>query len=343
MKFTWKLLPLVALLAVGLFALGGAPGSTPQVAADIGTVTLGGSAVADGATITAADGDSSTLRVVMDASPGDGIASVEISSSSPDDGTAEFTFVSCDDDSGPAGDDCAVSGGNSSDDITVDDGPDTNGTSGLTRVDVTVDVSCNEDAAITVTIETTDAPGGAHDTHEFEIDCSLTGGVITSVVTTTSATSFACNSITGTVTVTVKDSGGDPIQGASVNLTATGSGTILETMPQTTSAAGTIVFHYYAPATAQSVEFGANADNDATAAAVAATPKTVAVTCAAAATATVPLPAPTTATGGTVRAPATGDGGLAGDNGANWTIYAALLLTLGGLAGGVAVAKRIRA
>jgi hypothetical protein len=335
MKFTWKLLPLAALLVVGLFAFASSAQAT------IGTVKVNTVTIADGDVVDATTGDSLALVVNF---PSSRPSVVDFTATSLASGSAiGYNFNDCTDNSVTA-DNCVATSGDGTNHLKVTDPDESTAANGLTSIAVDIDVTCTSADTINLHIVETTGTTNTADTFDFSVACSSTNTVITSVVTTTSAASFACNSITGTVTVTVENTDGDPISGASINLTASGTGTILETMPQTTGTAGTIVFHYYSPSTAQSVDFNATADNDATSAAVAATKVTVAITCAAASTATVPPPAPTTAAAPVVRAPATGDGGLAGgNNSANWTLYASLLLTVGGLVGGVAVAKRIRA
>ena len=141
--------------------------------------------------------------------------------------------------------------------------------------------------------------------------------------------------------VFVRDDSSAAISGASVTVTIS-AGTLLQgASPYTaaTAADGKLTLNFFPPTTPGTVTVNASAKVG-SGTAVNATSKTFTISgagCSGASTPTTVAPVPTQATA-LLTAPRTGDAGLAG-NGTSWTLYAALALVVGSLAGAVAVYK----
>lgn len=322
MRLVIKLLPLAALMAIGLFAL--STGPAQRASANV-------SALTGPAQIDAGD----TTKVDLQTTSTDDRGDLTITASSDGTNQPTLSIIVC---SGAGTCTGAKQTGTGTGTVVVDtDAIDVNGTFEALTVDFKLSVDCEGEVdTITVTAddEQSAATTGVGAGKSIEIPCSTPGAEI-SVVLITPPTTLNCNAVTGVVEVLVSDSGGDPVAGASVTLLAS-AGTIFQGMPVgPTPSNGKVLINYAAPATAGTVTFNASAKIG-SGTAVNATSKTTTIAgaaCTGAPAPTTAAPAPTTAA--PLAAPRTGEAGLAG-NGTSWTLLAAIGLLVGSLAGGVA-------
>jgi hypothetical protein len=212
------------------------------------------------------------------------------------------------------------------------------GESGWDLADITCDESGGGNATINESARRVDIE---LDSSGSVVECTFTnsesgGGEAKTISVATSFASLGCGNLS-VISVTVRDASSNPVAGASVNVTANvGS---VSPSPITTSATGFATTFYTAPASGAGTAT-ITATVAGTSPAVTGTVN-ITLTCAAATATTAPAPT-ATRTGGALGAPATGDAGLSGGSGTDWTVYAGLVLLAGSLIGAVA-ALRLRA
>ncbi|HEY4685687.1 MAG TPA: hypothetical protein VII57_06530 [Dehalococcoidia bacterium] len=326
MRSSWKLLPLAALMALGLLVL--LPGGVRQpsvvtatdcAADEEGTLRIRFREGSESGSETTLEG----FRVVISPDPtdhADTLTATDEGSNDDADGNVGRIDIT---------DACETDhfGGNYDFTASIVSGTDAD------------DENCDiEDT----TLNNFELDAGEVTTVNFVVDC----GVATSTPTTTVAAgvtvsssfaTLACNSFS-VITVTVRDGGGNPLPNVTLNVAAS-IGSVSPTQV-TTGTGGAATTLYTAPATQ-----GGTATVTATVASTTVSGSTtILINCAATPTATTVPPtatatrAPTTGLG----APSTGDGGLADGGGTGWPVYAGFVLTASALIGGV-IAFRVRA
>src|SRR3990172_6052018 len=321
MRSSWKLLPLAALMALGLLALLRDGPGRPRTAS---------------AAFVCTEGDTGTLRVdiidddtdaritvagaVVKFTPNTqtGTSTENVTDNSSEDNSTSVGRITQNNACSTTGSDTyeaeLVSLPDALDDCDIIDDTDTGALDADTTTTLDLHVDCSDVATSTPT--TTVAAG---------------------VTVASSFASLSCNSFS-VITVTVRDGGGNPLPNVTLNVAAS-IGSVSPTQV-TTGTGGAATTLYTAPATQ-----GGTATVTATVASTTVSGSTtILINCAATPTATTVPPtatatrAPTTGLG----APSTGDGGLADGGGTGWPVYAGFVLTASALIGGV-IAFRVRA
>ena len=299
MSHTWKLLPLAALFAMGAFMLLSGGTGTQTARADVTNMEL----------------DGNVLTVESDPNHGD--LTITLSSVESDTDTS-MEITDCNN--------CNEEGDDDETQLVVDtDDADYDG-----FVEITLDISCPDPDNITITAE--DDEGSDDVTYECEpstptATATSTLGPAATVKVSSSNDNLGCGA-TSIVTITVFDKAGKPVAaGTLVNIVAD-KGSVSPASGQTTADGSVFVF-YTAPSNA-----GGTAKI--TAASGSALGETeIDINCNVAPT---QAPPPTTAAGGSIQPPNTGDGGLLSDSN-SWQTYAGILIILVSVTGTLAVIR----